>query len=137
MAARDLMVDPRERRARVIAGITAIVTSVWLVVLAFRAPAAVKEGAGALFYLVVIFGLAASVSAALMRRALIARSPERLSKSWKDLINPWTYPLCLQLFWLATVPPVRSRFFAVHISIVGATVLLLLAGRSADRRPYR
>ena len=137
MAAPDWMVDARERRARVIAGITAIVTSVWLFVLAFRAPATAKEGAGPLFYLVAIFGLAASVSAALMRRALVARSPERWSKSWKDLLNPWTYSLGLQLFWLAAAPPVHSRFFAVHMSIVGATVLLLLAGRSADRRPYR
>ena len=137
MAAPDWMVDPRERRARVIAGITAIVTSIWLVVLAFRAPATLKKGAGSLVYLAVIFAGAASVSATLMRRALIARSPERLSKSWKDLANPWTYSLGLQLFWLGTVPPVHSPFFAVHVSILGATVLLLLAGLGADRRPYR
>jgi hypothetical protein len=132
------MVDPRERHARVIAAITAIVTSSWLVVLAFFwAPAALREDSRSLLYVTGVVGLAASVSVALARRAFIARSPERWSKAWKDLLNPWTYCLGMQVLWLAAAPPLHSRFFPVHMAIVGATILLSLVGRRADRRPYR
>jgi hypothetical protein len=133
----DSIVNPRERQARRIALAAAILNAIWLVVVLLRVPAVWARGDGSMKTLVVLFVLNASAFYSLLRRAIIPRSPERFSQSWKDRINPWNVSLVATGVWLYLALLFRPSFWMVYASVVGATLLLSLAGRRVDGRPYR
>jgi hypothetical protein len=125
-----------ERRARVLAFVGAIPNVAWLVRIAvwvFAGPS-LRDGAG--FTLVVLGGLNACACYALARRAIIFRSQERLSKSWKDRINPWNVSLLVNGLWGGLALVSRPQHLGAAL-LAGAAILLAFAGRAFDGRPYR
>ncbi len=130
MAMTDWMVDPRERRARVTAAAAAIVTSSWLIVMAFRIPSAMAEGG--IPVVAVYLLIAASVTYGLARRAAVTRAQERKAKAWSGLSDPWNYCITINFLW-AVMARSGSRFWPVYLAIAGASILLALVGRSLDR----
>lgn len=128
----DWMIDPRERPARVVAGMAALVTSCWLALVTVWIPRARAEGG--LFFFAVIVLIEVSVTYSLARRATVTRSQERRAKRWRGLSTPWDYCLSINGLWLlAFAPPLRSRFFPLHVGILGASIVLALVGRHLDR----
>jgi hypothetical protein len=134
----EAVANSLERRARVIAFMVAALNAIWLAFVAFRVVTAGRsDHEGSTSTLVVLGGLTASASYALARRATIPRSRERLSKSWKDRINPWNVSLLANGLWGCLALIFRPQFFVLYASFAGAAFLLSLVGRSADGRPYR
>jgi hypothetical protein len=110
---------------------------IWLVQIAFSVAAGLSPREGAGFTAVVLGGLNACASYALARRAIIPRSQERLSKSWKDRISPWNVSLLANGLWVCLTLGFHPRFFVAYLGLAGVAILLSLAGRRSDGHPYR